>query len=108
MRLLDRLYQYLEQHAISAYEFEHACGLSNGYLGKQLRGKGSVGSAVLEKIKIQYPDLDLLWLVTGNGNMTRVNDELIRSYNKQIQQLEQMVADKESIIYILQQQGRIV
>ncbi|HJV19514.1 MAG TPA: hypothetical protein VJ552_06495 [Sediminibacterium sp.] len=103
MRLIDRLYQYMEEEGISAYQFEHVCGLSNGYLGKQYRGKGTVGSAVLEKIKLHYPDIDMHWLITGNGAMTNVNKELIRSFQKQIRQLEQLVADKDSIIELLQQ-----
>lgn len=103
MRLLDRLYQFLNENAISAYEFEHTCGLSNGYLGKQWRGKGSVGSAVLEKIRLNYPSLDIHWLITGEGTMQPLSDELIKSYHKQIQQLEQLVADKDAIIYLLQQ-----
>ena len=129
MRLLDRLYQYLELNAISAYAFEHACGLSNGYLGKQLRGKGTVGSAVLEKIKIQYPELNIHWLITGQGNITgktyalpsdfssfnveesgnnifQLQTALIDALKKQIIHLEQIVADKESIIYLLEKSSR--
>lgn len=125
MRLLDRLYQYLECNAISAYAFEHACGLSNGYLGKQFKGKGSVGSAVLVKIKKQYPELNIQWLITGKGNMTnksyahyndnstlnvedsasnifQLQSALIDALKKQIIHLEQIVADKESIIYLLE------
>jgi len=125
MRLLDRLYQYLECNAISAYAFEHACGLSNGYLGKQFKGKGSMGSAVLVKIKKHYPELNIQWLITGKGNMTnktyalstdntsynledgttnifQLQSALIDALKKQIIHLEQIVADKESIIYLLE------
>ncbi|MDD2793876.1 MAG: hypothetical protein PHD73_11900 [Sediminibacterium sp.] len=103
VRLIDRLYQYLSEKGISAYAFEHTCGLSNGYLGKQYKGKGSVGSAVLEKIRLCYPDLDIYWLVTGEGAMSSLNMELISAYQKQIKQLEWLVADKDSIIELLQQ-----
>ena len=129
MRLLDRLYQYLECNAISAYAFEHACGLSNGYLGKQFKGKGSVGSAVLVKIKQHYPELNVQWLITGKGNMTnksypfsmentsynleegtsnifQLQSALIDALKKQIIHLEQIVADKESIIYLLEKSSR--
>lgn len=122
---MDRLYRYLAQHNISAYAFEHTCGLSNGYLGKQLKGKGNIGSAVIEKIKMNYPDLNIHWFVTGQGCMkadlydipqleelNQLQDEsktyihvqatLIQSLQKQIQQLEQTIADKESIIYYLE------
>ncbi len=71
MRIIDRVYQYLEFHAISAYAFERSCDLSNGYLGKQFRGKGTMGSAVLLKIQDQYPDLNMHWLLTGKGRMIR-------------------------------------
>jgi len=129
MRLLDRLYQYLELNTISAYAFEHACGLSNGYLGKQFKGKGSVGSAVLVKIKKHYPELNTQWLITGHGNMTnksyaisnefsslnvedggnnifQLQSALIDALKKQIIHLEQIVADKESIIYLLEKSSR--
>jgi hypothetical protein len=69
MRLIERLQEYLVYSNISAYEFEHTCNLSNGYLGKQLKGKGSVGSDILERIKENYTDLSLVWLVTGKGKM---------------------------------------
>ena len=71
MRLLDRLYQYLEHQNISAYAFEHACDLSNGYLGKQKRGKGTMGSEVLLKIQACFPELNIHWLLTGKGRMLR-------------------------------------
>ena len=122
---MDRLYRYLALHAISAYAFEHACGLSNGYLGKQWRGKGNIGSGILAKIKIQYPDFNIHWLVTGQGSMKadlydiapldelnqlqdggknylKIQVSLIVSLQKQIQQLEQTIADKEVIIYYLE------
>ncbi len=122
---MDRLYRYLEQHAISAYAFEHTCGMSNGYLGKQWRSKGNIGSGILEKIKMYYPDLNIHWLITGQGNMKvdsynmvqfesldllhddgksyfLIQASLIQSMQKQIQQLEQTIADKESIIFHLE------
>ncbi len=100
---MDRLFTYLASNNISAYAFEHACGLSNGYLGKQYRGKGTVGSNVLEKVKFHYPDIDLHWLLTGEENTAFVNETLIRSFNNQIRQLEKIVADKEAIIALLQE-----
>lgn len=69
MRLIDRLNHYLESKQITAYAFEKACGVGNGYLGKQAKGKGTVGSDILEKISEQYPDLNLVWLITGKGKM---------------------------------------
>lgn len=127
MKLVERLQEYLSYHGISAYAFEHACVVSNGYLGKQLKAKGSIGSDILERVKQQYPDLSLVWLVTGKGNMllapyatgtdpTRTDlneeqqvyftskDDVISVLNKQILKLEATVTDKEKIIQLLEKQ----
>lgn len=129
MRLIERLQEYLDYSNITAYAFEHQLGLSNGYLGKQMRGKGTVGSEILEKIKQHYTDLSLIWLVTGKGSMlvsvpkhgndvfsSELNeeqhiyftskDEVIALLNKQIAKLEATVADKEKIILLLEDQLR--
>jgi hypothetical protein len=130
MRLVDRLQQYLVYYKISAYAFEHACDLSNGYLGKQLKGKGAIGSDILERIKQTYTDLSLVWLVTGKGTMlltppapqksdrkiTELNeeqhiyftskDEVIKLLNKQIEKLETTIADRDKIIQLLENQVR--
>lgn len=127
MRLIDRLQDYLAYYGVSAYSFEHTCGLSNGYLGKQLKGKGAVGSDILERIKEKYTDLSLIWLVTGKGTMllsppsaknekktSELNeeqhiyftskDEVINLLNKQIERLEATIADKDKIIALLESQ----
>ncbi len=132
MRLIERLQDYLVYSNISAYAFERSCDLSNGYLGKQLKGKGSVGSDILEKIKEQYPDLSLIWLVTGKGKMllsapinaslgkhppiTELNeeqqtyfaskDDVIRLLNRQLERMETMLTDKDKIIGLLEEELR--
>ncbi len=125
MRLIERIQEYLTLYDISAYEFEHSCGLSNGYVGKQLKGKGSVGSDILEKIKRTYTELSLIWLVTGKGKMilsppstgvpnpvSELNeeqsiyftskDEVVKLLNKQIAKLEANILDKDKIIALLE------
>lgn len=111
MRIIDRLYQYLHFHALSAYAFERICNLSNGYLGKQFRGKGTMGSDVMLKIQACFPDLNIHWLLTGKGRMIRhalpdalelqeAGDPLQLLYQK-ITLLEKSLADKEELIVLL-------
>ncbi|MEO8172349.1 MAG: hypothetical protein ABI581_04670 [Sediminibacterium sp.] len=131
MRLIERLQDYLVYSNISAYAFEHTCNLSNGYLGKQLKGKGSVGSDIIERIKENYIDLSLVWLITGKGTMllsapavatqasvSELNeeqhiyftskDDVIQLLNKQITKLETTIADKDKIIALLEEQVRLL
>ena len=129
MRLIDRLQEYLSYSNITAYSFEHTCEVSNGYLGKQLKGKGAVGSDILERIKENYTDLSLIWLVTGKGTMLlsiptvknekkvfelneeqniyfTSKDDVINLLNKQIAKLETTISDKDKIIALLEEQVR--
>jgi hypothetical protein len=132
MRLVDRLQQYLNFYSISAYAFERTCNVSNGYLGKQLKGKGAIGSDILERIKSNYPDLSIVWLVTGRGAMLleppvspRIEprqfelneeqqqfftskDDIILLLRRQVTKLEESLADKEKIIELLEQKLRLL
>jgi transcriptional regulator with XRE-family HTH domain len=123
MRVIDRLFHFLDHGRISAHQFEKACGLSNGYLYKQSKGKGSIGSEILEKIHARYPDLNLFWLITGKGDMlesffseapplqTRVSeaeneyisrDEMIALLRDKVHLLQSSNSDKERIIRLLE------
>lgn len=124
MRIIDRLFEYLKHHGLTPYTFEQRCGIANGYLKKQSRGKGSVGSEILEKIIDRYRDIDPEWLLTGRGKMlrnndypplrdpgTRVEDPMIPSTDYLVQLLrdkttilENALRDKEKIILLLEEQ----
>lgn len=105
---------------MTAYAFERACGIANGYLKKQYNGKGAMGSEILEKIHHYYPDLNVLWLLTGEGEMIirdtnialkeeekkylTIKDEMIAILQSQIAFLEKNIADKDKIISLLEAQ----
>jgi hypothetical protein len=128
MRLIERLAKFLHANGVTAYAFEHSCGLSNGYLAKQLRGRGSVGSDIIEKIKYNYPELSIVWLFTGKGQMQitpqasgretipielkevqalfyTAKDDVIAVLKKQIDQYEYALAEKDKIIRLLERQS---
>ena len=120
MRTIDRLIQYMQLRKITAYSLEKNCKVANGYLKKQQKGKGSIGSDILERIHANYFDLNLEWLLTGKGKMlndesddlslhmvreerqTYNKDEIIASLSKRIALLEAALADKEKIIRLLE------
>lgn len=124
MTLIERLFQYLAHKRLTPYTFERACGIANGYLKKQKKGKGTIGSEILEKISQHYSDLSLIWLVTGKGKMIvdssyatesafakvaeapieyESAEATIRNLREKISILERALADKEKIISLLEQ-----
>lgn len=118
MRIIDRLARYLDYKRISVYSFERNCQVANGYFKKQQKGKGTVGSDILERIYKKYDDLNLHWLVGGEGGMIRDDvetrllmeeskqyyskDEMIQFLNDRIALLQKALTDKEKIIYMME------
>jgi hypothetical protein len=123
LRVIDRIFEYLKHHNLTPYTFERTCGIANGYLKKQTKGKGTIGSEILEKITGQYKDISLNWLITGKGTMLvdtsyqssgeirqwseeessyTSHDQTIRSLREKILILENSLADKEKIISLLE------
>jgi len=71
MKAIERFYQYLDSKGIKPTRFEKDNGLSNGYLGTQLKRNGNLGEDVINKIINNCLDIDPVWLLTGNGSMTK-------------------------------------
>ena len=107
MRLTDRLLTYLEFKGITIYYFEKAIEVGNGYFGKQHKGKGSVGSDILEKVAEQYPDLNLNWLISGKGPMLQKPPKGVKPPEDFMLKEEQAVyAIKNKLVTVLKDQLR--
>ena len=69
--MLNRIKQYIDSKNIKVSAFEKSLGMANATFGKSLKNGGSIGCDKLEKILNTYPDINLYWLVTGNGAMLK-------------------------------------
>lgn len=116
MKPIERISMYLQFRNISPHSFERKIKLSNGYYAKQLRNKGSVGSDILIKIHEHYPELNMLWVLTGEGNMIdesraisiaqaeeftykyEVENIKLQNLQEDVAQLNTALKDKEKII----------
>lgn len=70
-----RVGEYIEAKNISYYAFENSLGASRGSISKAVKDGKSIGSNVLEKILALYPDLNPIWLLTGQGEMLLLGTE---------------------------------
>ena len=120
MKPIERIQIFMHFKKISPHAFEQKIDLSNGYFSKQLKNLGSVGSDILIKIYLAYPELDILWVLTGEGQMLKqaehesqqIDDIILEDFtnkytseNKKLKKLENdfdklqtSLTDKEKII----------
>lgn len=106
MGLMARLKQYIDYKGISQYQFCMDVGVSKPFLSKER----AITTTALEKILIVYNDLNLNWLVTGQGVMilAQPNNSESQTHEKTTELLEanrileKTIRDKNTIISLIQ------
>lgn len=66
--VIERLKQFIDAKGLTNKSFEQMVGLSNGAIGKALKGM-ILGIDKLENVLTVFPDLNPTWLMTGKGDM---------------------------------------
>lgn len=66
--LKSRLIEFIASKDMSIRRFEIECGLPNAYVSNI---RNNITSRRLEVITAKFPDLNLQWLMTGEGSMSR-------------------------------------
>jgi len=67
--------QFIKYSGLSARQFDLSIGASNGYTLRMSKNRASIGSDVIENILRAYPDLNVAWLLTGEGPMLKSQRE---------------------------------
>lgn len=93
---IQRIKQYIDFKSIRVSAFEREIGMSNGSFASQLKNNKTIGVDKLENILKKYPDINVEWLLTGNGNMLKLeilNEE--ESVKIEKEELEEALNYKE-------------
>lgn len=62
----DNILKYLEFKGVTKYRFYKLTGISNGVLDKD----GGVSEETIQKVLSHFREINPVWLMTGNGEMT--------------------------------------
>ena len=116
MKPIERIAMYLKFRNINPHSFEKKIKLSNGYFSKQLRHLGSVGSDILIKVHEHYPDLNILWVLIGEGQMICENwvedhahaGQFASNYMMENGKLKLLEEDLEKMQFVLKDKEKII
>ncbi len=104
LKTIDRLIQFISYAGLSARQFDISIGASNGYTLRMKKNSASIGSDVIENILRVYPQLNVVWLITGEGAMLKEDikkdplefDELPRNRQQEIEKIiEQKIKERQ-------------
>lgn len=79
MRRIDNFSQYMRFRGLSDNEVTAVAGLSNGLIGKAKQGKSDIGMKAVEKILSAYPEINRIWLLTGEGEMLKSDKDVVEA-----------------------------
>ena len=104
LKTIDRLIQFITYAGLSARQFDISIGASNGYTLRMKKNSASIGSDVIENILRVYPQLNVVWLITGEGAMLKKDmrkeplefDELPKNRQEEIEKIiEQKIKERQ-------------
>jgi hypothetical protein len=91
-KTIDRLMQFIKYAGLSARQFDMSIGAGNGYTLRMKKNNASIGSDVIENIIKTYPQLNVVWLLTGEGEMLKADEA------PEILNFDQLPPDKQEEI----------
>ncbi|QIA08221.1 helix-turn-helix domain-containing protein [Draconibacterium halophilum] len=65
----DRIKNFIEAKGISAGELAAVVDVQRSNISHILNGRNKPGASFIEKLLLEFPDLNARWLLTGEGDM---------------------------------------
>jgi len=96
----DRILMIIEANGMTQYRFETLCGLSSGYI----KSIGEdVGSTKLAKILSKFPNISPDWLILGEGEMLRKDDNCNYQTAQGVDISQTMINGRPDIVTLVEQ-----
>lgn len=105
MTTKDRLKEFLSAQKVGRNKFEEQIGVSTGYMSTK---SATITSDVIEKTISAYPDLNLEWLITGNGDMIKSSPSETPMSSQKEMEYKDTIRELEAEVNQLKGENRIL
>lgn len=96
MDLINRLKHYMDTRQVTISQFADRCGIPRPTMSQLMNGRNKrISDEVINKIHNAFPDLSILWLMFGEGEMGTAPN--IKISEPQIQENEAFVQPQASV-----------
>ena len=80
--IIGRIKKIIENENVSVRVFEEKIGTSQGVINKSINANADIKGSLLNRIVEIYPHYNLEWIITGNGDMIKTDDDFLETVNK--------------------------
>ncbi len=110
----ERILAFIDYKGLNKRRFLVACGMSETYIDSM--GEGGLGPKAQKNIATAFPELNIAWLITGQGNMLREdydpskvqNEETVQLSNAGRPKLSDVDLSKEAYRQLIAEKDRLI
>ncbi|MBI1306077.1 MAG: hypothetical protein GC181_05625 [Bacteroidetes bacterium] len=96
-----RLLKWMDAERIGKSEFAKTVNVSPSIMSHISSGRNKVGLDLVQKLCAHFPQLSIVWLLTGKGKMKNEDDGLtLEAVKQEAEILKQRLSDMESALNI--------
>ncbi len=106
--MINRISEFIINQKLSIRQFESKIGASNGLIRKAITNKTDIQSKWISNIVDNYPQLNPLWLLTGNGNMLKTEGDMQGQVCKNYTLHSQFTQENNAVFNIINNQIQII
>ena len=104
--MIRRIEEFIKYQGISVRAFEQAISASDGMIRRAINNGTDIQSKWITKIADNYPQLNLDWLITGEGKMLKCDNNSINHQSPNDSILLKLLEEKEKKIEKLTEELR--
>jgi len=99
--VIDRFTQWMNAVGKNDNQVTVECGLAVGLLSKARKGVSDLGKLTIDRILERYPEINRVWLLTGEGSMIKTSDTLFEDESMAVvsDDYERIVAFYKTVEY---------